>query len=166
MGGFVKVHCGEDTSPLLSKTALVSPLLFRDKFCSSFSQHPISRRAQLGVCTPHYYRGYLSANPSIDFYYNLRLKSSPADDNSLVLEMSRYDKNDLDCNGRVIGLSAISYASVPVSAPGSPSPSRTICVEDPLHPKLFYLLERGKVPYYYFNAEQSPGSGSGSGYSI
>ena len=154
----MKIHCGEDTSPLLSSSvySVSSPRLFSDKLCGMGA--PVSRTALLGVCTPSYKGFRYDTGPIIEYNYILSVVGS----SPLAVKMTKYNKKDTACARRIEGFKNWAYTAVPSVAPSVPA-----CLADPLNPNFYYRNTGGEAPFVRGLAPglATTGSGSGSGYS-
>ena len=137
-GGYMKIHCGEDTSPLLSSSvySVSSPRLFSDRLCALGA--PVSRTALLGVCTPSY-KGYrYDTGPIIEFNFVLSVVGS----SPLAVKMTKYNPKDTTCARRIEGFKNFAYTAVPSVAPSVPT-----CLADPLNPNFYYRNTGGEAPF-------------------
>ena len=126
-GGYLKIHCGEDSFQVANPT-LLAPALYSNKYCSRI-EAPKSRRAILNVCTP------MRQGKKIDFFYKLTQMSSSSTE-PLTLLMSKYAATDSTCSLRITSQPRLTYPAVPSTTPANPS-----CVAD--------LVFKG---FYYSNA--------------
>ena len=135
-GGYVKIHCGEDTSPLLLASVIVSPQPYTDATCSVPAR--ASRSARTSVCTPSYV-GPSESKSVAEIAHNYMVVVTQA--LPLLATVNRFHRNDVNCTGRVVGVSKIVY---------SPSAPKSSCLADPLHthPQLYYSLQPAAgLPY-------------------
>ena len=135
-GGYVKIHCGEDSSALLQVPSVVSPKLFSDASCSFGS--PVWRSNQIGTCSP-YYQGQPA---KVAFFYKLTVQTPATSTSGLALRMTKYGAGDNACTGRVMAVKAINYA-----APSTSTTTPPTCTADPLHPGYYYNNVVGSAPY-------------------
>ena len=153
-GGYIKIHCGEDASPLLLRPpSIVSPKPYTDPLCSMAV--PNSRTAQLGVCTA----SFTGRQNAIDHNYILSVAqpSSP-----LVVTVTKYAKSDLKCARQIVGIQRKSYVSVPNAASAT---GALLCLPDPLHPQLYYSLRAGGAPFNQA-AQTAPSAPTLQGYIV
>ena len=137
-GGYMLLHCGEDASPLLTGTAVLAAKLFTDSSCTLSAT--LSRRTQLGVCTPR----YQGRGQSIEYNFIVNVKAAAAATAGLVVMRTRFSPQDTTCSGRFIRApETISYATAATQASSK-------CLVDPLHPKYFYsnAPTGGGVPFF------------------
>lgn len=132
------LHCGEDASPLLTGSAVLAAKLFTDSSCTLSAT--LSRRTQLGVCTPR----YQGRGQSIEYNFIVNVKAAAAATAGLVVMRTRFSPQDTTCSGRFIRApETISYATAATQASSK-------CLVDPLHPKYFYsnAPTGGGVPFF------------------
>ena len=130
-GGYLKIHCGEDSFQVANPT-LLAPALYSNKYCSRI-EAPKSRRAILNVCTP------MRQGKKIDFFYKLTQMSSPTE--PLTLLMSKYAATDSTCSLRITSQPRLTYPAVPSTTPANPS-----CVADLVFKGLYYSNAPATAP--------------------
>ena len=90
----------------------------------------------MGVCTP----AYSGSQPAVLTHNYILTVSQPTP--ALKLDMNKYTAKDTACTGRVVGHGTKVYAAVPATAPAMPD-----CLQDPIHPTLYYQNKAGSAPY-------------------
>ena len=137
-GGHVKIHCGEDTSPLLLASVIVSPKPFMDSKCTTPAR--ASRSARTSVCTPSYV-GPSESKPTAEIAHNYKVVVTQA--LPLLATLTKFPGRDVNCTGPITSISKLVYT--PSAASSSSS-----CLADPLHthPQLYYSLQPAAgLPY-------------------